>query len=144
MVVFVVRLADLEFLSQDELSGSLSTPAIVEKIRQQFDYLPGELDIVISEGVATIRFEEASEGERSEALRLFEKAAKRAVSGEFQKARDIYARVLELDPAMADARRELAMTLFELGDMPGAKDELIDALRLKPDDAWSYVVLANI
>jgi tetratricopeptide (TPR) repeat protein len=144
MVVFVARLADLEFLSQDELSGSLSTPAIVEKIRQQFDYLPGELEVEIHDGVATIRFEEASEGERSEALRLFEKAAKRAANGEFQKAKDIYARVLELDPAMAAARRELAMTLFELGDMPGAKDELIDALRIKPDDAWSYVVLANI
>ena len=144
MVVFVVRLADLEFLSQDELGGSLSTPAIVMKIREQFDYLPGELDIVINDGVATIQFEEASEGERSEARRLFEKAAKRASGGEFEKAKDIYARVLELDPAMADARRELAMTLFELGDMPGAKDELIDALRLKPDDAWSYVVLANI
>ncbi len=52
--------------------------------------------------------------------------------------------MLELDPAMADARRELAMTLFELGDMDAAKNELIDALRLKPDDAWSYVVLGNI
>ena len=144
MVVIVVRLADLAFLSQDDLGVSLSMPAIIEKIRQQFDYLPGELDIAINDGVATIRFEEASEGERSEARRLFEKAAKRASSGEFEKAKDIYTRVLELDPAMADARRELAMTLFELGDMPGAKDELIDALRLKPDDAWSYVVLANI
>jgi len=45
---------------------------------------------------------------------------------------------------MADARRELAMTLFELGDMPAAKDQLIDALRQHPDDAWSYVVLGNI
>ncbi|MFZ4774886.1 MAG: tetratricopeptide repeat protein [Terrimicrobiaceae bacterium] len=144
MVVFVVPLADLEFLSQEELSGGLPTTDIVEKIRQQFDYLPGELDVTIHDGVATIRFEEASQSERSEALRLFEKAGKRAASGEFQKARDIYRRVLELDPAMADARRELAMTLFELGDMPGAKDQLIDALRLKPDDAWSYVVLANI
>lgn len=144
MVVFAVRLADLEFLSQDELSGGLSQSEIVETIRRQFDYLPGELDIEVHDGVATIRFEEASERERSEAHRLFEKAAKRAANGEFQKAKDIYRRVLELDPAMAGARRELAMTLFELGDMPGAKDELIDALRLKPDDAWSHVVLANI
>ena len=36
------------------------------------------------------------------------------------------------------------MTLFELGDMSAAKDQLIDALRFKPDDAWSYVVLGNI
>ncbi len=144
MVVIVVRLADLEFLSKDELKSEHSESEIIKKIRRQFDYLPGELDVTIKDGVATIQFEEASEGERSEARRLFEKAAKRASSGEFQKAKDIYNRVLELDPAMADARRELAMTLFELGDMPGAKDELVDALRLNPDDAWSYVVLANI
>jgi len=86
----------------------------------------------------------AAAQEQTEARRLLEKAAKRAKSGEFQRAKDIYQRILELDPAMADARRELAMTLFELGDMAAAKDELIDALRLKADDAWSYVVLGNI
>ncbi len=52
--------------------------------------------------------------------------------------------MLELDPAMAEARRELAMTLFELGEMEDAKNELIDALRLHPDDVGSYVVLGNI
>lgn len=144
MVVLVVRLADLEFLTKDELSEEGSTSAIIEKLRRQFDYLPGKLEIFVHDGVATIRFEEPSENERSEARRLLEKAAKRARNGEFEKARDIYARVLELDPTLHDARRDLAMTLFELGDMPGAKDELIDALRLKPDDSWSYVVLGNI
>jgi len=102
------------------------------------------LEIEIRDGVATIRFDESAESDRSEARRLLAKAAKRAAGGEFEKARDIYLRVLELDPALADARRELAMALFELGDFSGAKDELIDALRLNPADAWSYVVLANL
>lgn len=144
MVVIAIRLSDLEFLSQDALKEGISTSGIVEAVRRQFDYLPGEPDIEIKDGVAIIRFEEATENDRSEAQRLFEKAGKRAKSGEFEKAKAIYTRVLELDPAIADARRELAMTLFELGDMPAAKDELIDALRLQPDDAWSYVVLANL
>ncbi len=143
MVTIVVRLADLEFLSPSDLDGR-STEEIVAAIRQQFDYLPGKLDVELREGVAYINFEGPSSQQQTEALRLLEKAAKRAKSGEFQRAKGIYQRVLELDPAMADARRELAMTLFELGDMPAAKDELIDALRLKADDAWSYVVLGNI
>lgn len=143
MATIFVRLSDLEFLSQD-LSGRLSTAEIIDVIRKQFDYLPGEVRVEINDGVATIQFEEASTQKQTESQRLLEKAAKRAKSGEFQKAKDIYERVLELDPAMADARRELAMTLFELGDMAAAKDELIDALRLRPDDAWSYVVLGNI
>jgi hypothetical protein len=50
MVTLVVRLADLEFLSPRDLSGGLSTAGIIEAIRQQFDYLPGELHIEISEG----------------------------------------------------------------------------------------------
>jgi len=144
MITFVVRLADLEFLSPQDLSGGLSTSEIIDVIREQFGYLPGEVDVEISDSVATIQFEEVSEQKQTEARRLLEKAAKRAKSGEFRKAKDIYERVLELDPAMADARRELAMTLFELGDMSAAKDQLIDALRLKADDAWSYVVLGNI
>jgi tetratricopeptide (TPR) repeat protein len=144
MFTLIVRLADLEFLSPHALGGGLSTAEIIDVIRKQFDYLPGEVQVGISNGVATIQFEEASPQDQTEARRLLEKAAKRAKSGEFRKAKDIYERVLELDPAMADTRRELAMTLFELGDMPAAKDQLIDALRLKPDDAWSYVVLGNI
>jgi tetratricopeptide (TPR) repeat protein len=143
-MTILVRLADLEFLSPHDLSGRLSSAEIIDVIRKQFGYLPGEVRVEISDGVATIQFEEASAQKQSEAQRLLEKAAKRAKSGEFQRAKDIYQRVLEIDPAMADARRELAMTLFELGDMLGAKDQLIDALRLKPDDAWSYVVLGNI
>ncbi len=144
MVTLVVRLADLEFLSPRDLSGGLSTAEIVAAIRKQFDYLPGELHVLVADGVATIQFDGASAQEQTEARRLFDKAGKRAKSGEFRKAKDIYDRVLELDPAMADARRESAMTLFELGDMEGAKNQLIDALRLQSDDAWSYVVLGNI
>lgn len=144
MATILVRLSDLEFLSPQDLSGGLSTAEIINVIRKQFDYLPGEVRVGINDGVATIQFEEASTQKQTEAQRLLEKAAKRAKSGEFQKAKDIYKRVLELDPALADARRELAMTLFELRDMAAAKDELIDALRLRPDDAWSYVVLGNI
>ncbi len=144
MVTLIVRLADLHFLSPLDLSGGLSTAEIIDVIRQQFDYLPGELHIEVSDGVATIQFEEASAQAQTEARRLLEKAAKRAKSGEFRKAKDIYERVLELDPAMADTRRDLAMALYELGDMAAAKDQLIDALRLSPDDVGSYVVLGNI
>ena len=144
MVTFVVQLADLKFLTPHDLSGGLSAAEIIDVIRKQFDYLPGDVHIEVGDDIVTIQFEGASAQEQTEARRLFEKAAKRAKGGEFRKAKDIYDRVLELDPAMADARREMAMTLFELGDMSAAKDQLIDALRLDPNDAWSYVVLGNI
>ena len=118
MVTFVVQLADLKFLTPHDLSGGLSAAEIIDVIRKQFDYLPGDVHIEIGDGIVTIQFEGASAQEQTEARRLFEKAAKRAKGGEFRKAKDIYDWVLELNPAMAAARREMAMTLFELGDMP--------------------------
>lgn len=144
MLTFLVKLTDLKFLSPDDLSGDLSVKDTIDAICNHFDHLPGEVRVEINAGVVTIQFEEATEQNQTEARRLFEKAAKRAKNGEFRKAKEIYERVLELDPARADARRELAMALFEIGDMEGAKNELIEALRLQPDDGWSYVVLGNI
>ena len=50
-----------------------------------------------------------------EAERLTRKAAMRARQGEYEKAANIYRRVLELDPHRQDSRRELAMVLVEMG-----------------------------
>jgi len=36
------------------------------------------------------------------------------------------------------------MLHYELGDLSATKNQLIDTLRLAPDDAWSYVVQWNI
>lgn len=79
----------------------------------------------------------------AEAERLAEKASQRARQGEYGKAKDIYRRVLELNPGHPNARRDLAMVCVETGDNEEAKDYLIEALRLFPDDPWSLVVLAN-
>ena len=80
----------------------------------------------------------------SEAQRLFEQAAQKAKSGDFPQALDLFKQAVAANPALPVARRDLAMLHYELGDLSAAKDQLIDALRLAPDDAWSYFVLGNI
>ena len=64
--------------------------------------------------------------------------------GEFQKAVGKFSRVLELDPSNIEARRNLGMAFMELGELEKAREHLIEAATLDPNDAWSYVVLGNI
>lgn len=52
--------------------------------------------------------------------------------------------MLELNPSVHKVRRDLAMTCMETGDTEGAKNHLIEVLRLNPDDAWGWVVLGNL
>ena len=75
---------------------------------------------------------------------MSEQASQKAKSGDFQQALHLFTQALTANPALPVARRDLAMLHYELGDLSAAKDQLIDALRLAPDDAWSYVVLGNI
>ena len=77
-------------------------------------------------------------------LRLAEKAGKRASEGRYAKAIDIYQRVLDLQPSLNRARRDLAMIYAETGDVDNATNHLIEVLRLDPSDAWNWVVLGNL
>jgi tetratricopeptide (TPR) repeat protein len=73
-----------------------------------------------------------------------ERAGRRATEGDYKKAISIWKRVLELQPSLHKARRDLAMALVEVGDVDGAVNHLIEVLRFDPKDAWSWVVLGNL
>ena len=144
MNAVVVRLSDLAFLSPADLSGACSESELGEKILKQFAFLPGDLRVTITDGTARIEYSEPAAEKLREAQRLSEQAAQSAKSGDFQQALHLFTQALAANPALPVARRDLAMLHYEFGDLSAAKDQLIDALRLAPDDAWSYVVLGNI
>lgn len=121
----------------------LPADALVARLRQHFAFL-GPVDVMIADGVAYITGDDAALAKQQEAGRLAERAAKRAREGDFARAVELYERVLQLHPTLATAHRELAMCLMELGRLDAAKDALIDALKLAPADAWSFVVLGNV
>jgi Flp pilus assembly protein TadD len=119
--------------------------AVIEAmVRRQFAFLRQPLQIDIGDGTVTIGFAEESTRAQDEALRLAERAAKRANEGDYEKAISLWKRVLELNPSQPKARRDLAMACMESGDMDGAKNHLIEVLRLNPNDAWGWVVLGNL
>jgi tetratricopeptide (TPR) repeat protein len=112
--------------------------------RRQFEFLRQTLQIEISENTVTVSFSEETSKAQDEAARLAERAAKRATEGNYDKAISLWKRVLELNPSLHKARRDLAMSCMETGDTEGAKNHLIEVLRLNPGDAWGWVVLGNL
>ena len=128
MHTFVVKLADLAFLSDEDLAahGDLGV-----KIIRQFSFLPGDLKVTISDGLAHIEYSPAAPEKLAEALRLADQGANAAKKGDFHAALDFYTAALQANPALPDTRRELALVHYELGQLDAAKDELIDALRLE-------------
>jgi Flp pilus assembly protein TadD len=120
------------------------SPAELEAaVRRCFAFFPKSAKIQIAGDTVTVEFPEAAAADAAEAVRLCERAGKRAGEGNYWKAVDIYKRALELDPGLLRARRDLAMACVALGEFDEAKNHLVEVLRLDPKDVWSWVVLAN-
>jgi Tfp pilus assembly protein PilF len=111
---------------------------------KQFGFLPKPLLVRIEGDDVTVSFPDESEAAQAEAARLAERAAKRAAEGDYAKAIGIFKRVLELQPSLHSARRDLAMAYVEIGNVENATNHLIEVLRVDPTDVWSLVVLANL
>jgi Flp pilus assembly protein TadD len=142
-MTFLTTLTAIELLPIGSGVSKLSGEELQKLLALVFDHLPEGTTFGIDGEKVSITIPETKTSEKAEAIRLAEKASQRARQGEYGKARDIYRRVLELDPAHPNARRDLGMICVETGDNNEAKDSLIDSLRLFPDDAWSLVVLGN-
>lgn len=144
MLTLAIPLAHLAFLTGDPADGAVSEEALIARIREQFGFLGAGVAVTIRDGSAHISLPPAAAAKADEATKLYERAGKRAREGDFARAVELYQRVVTLNPALPSAHRDLAMSLMELGRAAEAKDALIDALRLAPDDAWSFVVLGNL
>ena len=113
-------------------------------VQRQFQFLPQPISVQIEQKAVTISFKEESPAAKEEAGRLAARASKRAAEGNYSKAISAWNRALELQPTLRGARLELAMALVEKGDTDGAKNQLIEVLRLNPQDQWACVVLGNL
>lgn len=143
-MTIIVKLSDLSFLPEFWKDADIDGGQAAEMIRKQFGFLAPDVRVSVRDGNAAIEFAEPPAASLLEAERLAHKGSQKAMGGEYTRAVEILRRALCLNPAMPNARRDLAMSLFELGDMEAAKGELLDTLRLQPSDAGSLVVLGNI
>lgn len=140
-----IQINDLFEFEGLPIPGQRPDDAVIEAMaRRQFGFLKQPLQVEIGPEAVTVSYAAESQSTQDEALRLAERAGKRAAEGNYDKAISIWKRVLELDPALHKARRDLAMGLMETGDTEGAKNHLIEVLRLIPSDPWGWVVLGNL
>jgi Flp pilus assembly protein TadD len=108
-MTFLTTLTAIELLPNGSGVSKLSGEELQKRLASVFDYLPEGTTFGLDGEKVSITIPETKASEKAEAARLAEKAAQRARQGEYGKARDIYRRVLELDPVHPSARRDLAM-----------------------------------
>jgi tetratricopeptide (TPR) repeat protein len=124
--------------------ASLPEADAIAQIKKSYGFLSSSIEVTIQEGIAIITLPEEKAERASDALKLFDRALRSAQRGEYKRAIQQFQQVLAVLPAHAHARRNLGMAYEETGDIERAKDHVIEALKLNPSDALSYVVLGNI
>ena len=140
-----LKIADLlDPTGQKPLDKVPDVTVLTPLVLQQYGFLPQPLTITVDGDEVVLQFPAESTSAQSEAARLAQKGSKKAAEGDYAKAIDTLKRALKLQPSLNIARRDLAMTYMELGDVDNATNHLIDVLRLDPTDAWSWVVLGNL
>jgi len=139
-----IKISDLFAFEGQPASGTPDIAAVTPLVLKRFGFLPQPVLVQVEGDEVVIQCPEEPAAAQSEAARLAERAGKRAAEGSYEKAVGILKRVLELQPSLHSARRDLAMAYVEIGDFENATNHSIEVLRLSPRDAWSWVVLANL
>lgn len=139
-----IKIADVLGLEGGSHPDNPDTTALQQTVLKQFGFLPQEVQVHAEGDEVVVQFPEGSPAVQEEASRLLERAAEHAPQGNYQKAISLYKRVLELQPHVYEARRDLAMAYMEIGDVENAAKRLSEALLINPRDAWGWVVLGNL
>ncbi len=134
VIVDLDREVDLEVLPVEEAE---------EVVRKCYAFLP-TATVAINEGVATIEWPVKAPKNPQELADLIERAEKQAGRGGYVRAIDIYKKVLERQPDHVESRRNLGMAYLESDRIELAKQRLVEAARLAPDDAWTFLLLGNL
>ncbi|CAN5832367.1 hypothetical protein BH11VER1_BH11VER1_04700 [soil metagenome] len=103
------KITDLyQFEGQTPVNLVTSVTELTPLVLKQFAFLPQPLVIMVEGDEVVLQFPEESNAAQTEATRLAQKGAKRAAEGDYAKAIGIFKRVLELQPSLHSARRDLA------------------------------------
>jgi len=114
-------LAKLAAMEGNPLAFDVSPEMLCANIGSRYDFLPQPVEIRLADAKVTIRWADESEEDQAEAARLFERAGRRAREGEYERVAALCLKALSLQPALQEARRDLARACVETGDRANAE-----------------------
>ena len=123
---------------------AMSAEKAIELLRKAYGFLAANMTFEIRDEMVVITVDYERRQDEEVAKDCFDRGMKQATSGRYNKAVDLFTRALKIVPEHTEARRNLAMALMNAQRFAEAKDQLVDVLRLSPDDVWGYVLLGNI
>jgi len=142
---FLIPLKDIVIEPGKRLDPSAgSEEEVVALIKKTYGFIAETMEISVQEGVVRIKFKDATPEKVNEALAKLKKAVKEGQEGRLLKALKLFQEVLAVIPEHIDARRNLAKTYLELGNLDKAKKHLNECIQINPKDFWSYIMLGNI
>jgi len=140
-----IPLKDVLTDPQDPIDlSTLPADEAVQHLKDIYSFLPEGFDITITGGTVTISIPHKDDYPAAQAAQTYKRAVRSAERGKYQAAVRAFQDVLNVLPAHIDARRNLAMACMESGDRSAARQHLVELLRLKPDDAWAWLILGNV
>ena len=124
--------------------ASLPESEAISLIKNSYGFLSKSLEVTIKEGFAIISFREVKQENIKKAEKLYEIAVNEAQKGKYLKSIKLFKQVLEVIPNHIDARRNMAMSYLESGDVNKSKHHLEECLLIDPKDLWTNLLLGNI
>lgn len=144
-MTIIIPLKDiiLDGVDQQALTD-MSEPELLAVLRENFSFLPGNSEITLDNGIVILEFSVDTSASEETAAALYEQGTALANRGDYQAAIRCYTQYLDLSPADASARRNIGMAWLELGNIPKAKEFILQAIKADPSDAWAFSLIGNI
>jgi tetratricopeptide (TPR) repeat protein len=116
----------------------------VARAAELYAFLPAGTAFDLRGDELIITYPDPGKARLGEAADLFERGAKRAREGDYDKAIQQFERGLAISALSVTARRDLAMARMAKGETDGTDAELRRLLLLAPADPWAWVILGNL
>ena len=145
MLTIIIALKDIIIDPSQKIDlVSLPEPEAISLIKNSYGFLSKSLEVTIKEGFAIISFREEKQEKIKKVQNYYEIAVNEAKKGNYSKSIKLFKKVLEVVPNHIDARRNMAMSYLESGDVNKAKHHLQECLLIDSKDLWTNLLLGNI